>query len=248
MTRTAWFHCFAGTAGDMSMAALVDAGADPMMIADIVGRLGLDGYTLAFEDVMRCGIAATQAHVAVLDDDRHHDDDHHRHHHRAYRAIRELIDAADLPERVRHRAQSTFRMLAEVEATMHRMPADDVEFHEVGSVDAIVDIVGTCAALESLGVERIVCSSITVGEGTVLADHGQLPNPAPAVTELLARRNAPSRGIDDRKELATPTGVALMCALADEFGPMPAINVVSVGYGAGAVDIPGRPNVVQVVI
>ena len=117
---------------------------------------------------------------------------------------------------------------------MHGMPADDVEFHEVGSVDAIVDIVGTCAALESLGVERIVCSSITVGEGTVLAAHGQLPNPAPAVTELLARRNAPSRGIDDRKELATPTGVALMCALADEFGPMPAINVTSVGYGAGS--------------
>ena len=139
-------------------------------------------------------------------------------------------------------------MLADVEGAMHRMPADDVEFHEVGSVDAIVDIVGTCAALESLGVERIVCSPITVGEGTVLAAHGQLPNPAPAVTELLARRNAPSRGIDDRKELATPTGVALMCALADEFGPMPAINVTSVGYGAGSADIPGRPNVVQVVI
>src|SRR4029079_4703601 len=116
------------------------------------------------------------------------------------------------------------------------------------SIDAIVDVVGTCAALESLGIDRIVCSSITVGEGTVLAAHGLLPNPAPAVTELLARRNAPSRGVDDRKELATPTGVALMCALADEFGPMPAINVTSVGYGAGKADIPGRPNVVQVVI
>jgi uncharacterized protein (TIGR00299 family) protein len=139
-------------------------------------------------------------------------------------------------------------MLADVEGKMHRMPTDEVEFHEVGSVDAIVDIVGTCAALESLDVERIVCSSITVGEGTVLAAHGQLPNPAPAVTELLARRNAPSRGIDDRKELATPTGVALMCALADEFGPMPEFNVSSVGYGAGTADIAGRPNVVQVVI
>jgi uncharacterized protein (TIGR00299 family) protein len=139
-------------------------------------------------------------------------------------------------------------MLADVEGKMHRMPPEDVEFHEVGSVDAIVDIVGTCAALESLDIERIVCSSITVGEGTVMAAHGQLPNPAPAVTELLARRNAPSRGIDDRKELATPTGVALMCALADEFGPMPEFTVSSVGYGAGSADIPGRPNVVQVVI
>ncbi|MBK5331928.1 MAG: nickel pincer cofactor biosynthesis protein LarC, partial [Ilumatobacteraceae bacterium] len=252
--------CFAGTAGDMTMAALVDAGADPMVIAELVGRLDLDGYALTFEDVTRCGVAATQAHVVVLadDHDHYHPHDHqhgeHQHgedqhgHHRGYRAISELIDAADLPERVRDRAQRTFGLLADVEGTMHRMPADEVEFHEVGSVDAIVDIVGTCAALESLGVERIVCSSITVGEGTVLAAHGQLPNPAPAVTELLARRNAPSRGIDDRKELATPTGVALMCALADEFGPMPAINVTSVGYGAGSADIPGRPNVVQVVI
>jgi uncharacterized protein (TIGR00299 family) protein len=248
VTRTAWFHCFAGTAGDMTMAALVHAGADPLLIADIVARLDLDGYALTFEDVTRCGIAATQAHVVVDDGAHHHDNHDHEHHHRGYRAIRELIDAADLPERVRDRAQRTFAMLADVEGSMHRVPADDVEFHEVGSIDAIVDVVGTCAALESLGVERIVCSSITVGEGTVLAAHGQLPNPAPAVTELLARRNAPSRGIDDRKELATPTGVALMCALADEFGPMPAINVTSVGYGAGSADIAGRPNVVQVVI
>jgi uncharacterized protein (TIGR00299 family) protein len=237
----------------MTMAALVDAGADPIMIADMVGRLDLDGYALTFEDVLRCGIAATQAHVVAAGEHNHDDvEDHgthrHDHGHRGYRDIRDLIDAADLPERVRDRAERTFAMLADVEGAMHRMPADDVEFHEVGSVDAIVDIVGTCAALESLGVERIVCSSITVGEGTVLAAHGQLPNPAPAVTELLARRNAPSRGIDDRKELATPTGVALMCALADEFGPMPAINVTSVGYGAGSADIAGRPNVVQVVL
>jgi uncharacterized protein (TIGR00299 family) protein len=204
---------------------------------------------LTFEAVTRCGVAATQAHVVVLDDDHVEDHDHGDwHHHRRYRAIRDLIDAADLPERVRDRAQRTFGMLADVEGKMHRVPADDVEFHEVGSVDAIIDVVGTCAALESLAVERIVCSSITVGEGTVMAAHGQLPNPAPAVTELLARRNAPSRGIDDRKELATPTGVALMCALADEFGPMPEFTVTSVGYGAGSADIPGRPNVVQVVI
>jgi pyridinium-3,5-bisthiocarboxylic acid mononucleotide nickel chelatase len=240
VTRTAWFHCFAGTAGDMTLAALVDAGADPVEIADIVGRLDVDHYAMTFEPVMRCGIAATQAQVVV--------DDHDDHDHRAYGAIRDLLDAADLPERVRDRAQRTFRMLAEVEGSMHRQPADEVEFHEVGSVDAIVDIVGACAALESLGVDRIVCSSITLGEGTVMAAHGQLPNPAPAVTELLARRNAPSRGIDDRKELATPTGVALMCALADEFGPMPLMNVSSVGYGAGSADIAGRPNVVQVVI
>jgi uncharacterized protein (TIGR00299 family) protein len=273
MTRTAWFHCFAGTAGDMTMASLVHAGADPMAIAEIVGGLPLDGYALGFEPVLRCGIAATQAHVAVLGehehslldhphdhhdhdhddhddhDHDHHDHDHHEHtDHRPYRVIRDLLQAADLPERVRDRAQRTFRLLAEVEGAMHRMEPDDVEFHEVGAVDAIVDIVGTCAALEVLGIDRIVCSPITVGQGTVHAAHGDLPNPAPAVVELLARRGAPSRGIADHKELATPTGVALMTALADEFGPMPAFTVRSVGYGAGTADIPGRPNVVQVVV
>ena len=260
---TAWFHCFAGTAGDMTMAALVHAGADPVEVAAIVGGLELDGYALGFEPVLRCGIAATKAHVAVLGEHEHgllhehehHEQEHHEHdhdhqhgEHRPYRAIRELIDAADLPPRVRDRAQRTFRLLAEVEGAMHRMPPDDVEFHEVGAIDAIVDIVGVCAALEVLGIDRIVCSPIAVGMGTVHAAHGNLPNPAPAVVELLAWRGAPSRGIDDHKELATPTGVALMTALADEFGPMPALTVRSVGYGAGTADIPGRPNVVQVVV
>jgi hypothetical protein len=266
--RTAWFHCFAGTAGDMTMAALVHAGAEPVKIAEILSGLPLDGYALGFEPAMRCGIAATQAHVAVLgelehsvldpSDDDHdhdhddHDDDHrhddHHHGHRPYRVIRDLIDAAELPERVRDRAQRTFRLLAEVEGAMHRTDPDDVEFHEVGAVDAIVDIVGACAALEVLGIDRIVCSPITVGQGTVHASHGELPNPAPAVVELLARRGAPSRGVADHKELATPTGVALMTALADEFGPMPAMTLESVGYGAGTADIAGRPNVVQVIV
>jgi len=253
--RTAWFHCFAGTAGDMTMASLVHAGADPAEVAAILGGLPVDGYALGFEPVLRCGIAATRADVAVMGDSHHHhvaDDEPHVHEshvpHRPYRDIRAMLDAADLPDRVRSRAQRVFALLAEVEGAMHRMPADDVEFHEVGSVDAIVDVVGVCAALEVLGIDRIVCSPITVGQGTVHAAHGDLPNPAPAVVELLARRNAPSRGVNDHRELATPTGVALMCALADGFGPMPAMDVQSVGYGAGSADIPGRPNVVQVVV
>ena len=254
--RTAWFHCFAGTAGDMTLGALVDAGADPVAVADIVAALHIDDYALMFEPVTRCGVAATHALVVVDDhshDDDSHDDDHdpghtHGYGHRPYRVIRDILLAADLPDRVRTRALATFDALAEIEGAMHRMPPLDVEFHEVGSVDAIVDIVGSCAALEVLGIDRIVCSPIAVGRGTVHAAHGALPTPAPAVAGLLARRNAPAFGIDTRKEIATPTGVALMTALAEEFGPLPAMRVGSVGYGAGTADTPGRPNVVQVVI
>lgn len=290
--RTAWFHCFAGTAGDMTMAALVHAGADPFAVGEIVAGLPLDEYALTFEPTMRCGIAAIKAVVATFDEHGHahhegpaadahdhshdhdhphdhdhdhpHDHDHgdhdhgdhdhghtHHHHdgpHRAFADIVVLLEAAQLPARVRDRAIRTFTALADVEGQMHGVPAAEVEFHEVGSVDAIIDIVGACAALEALGIDRIVCSPITVGQGTVHAAHGEIPNPSPAVVELLARRHVPSSGIADRKELATPTGVALMVALADEFGPMPAMAVDSVGYGAGTADIPGRPNVVQVVI
>lgn len=249
---TAWFHCFAGTAGDMTLASLIHAGADPTEVAKIVSRVPVDNYALSFEPAMRCGLAATRAIVAVDEHHHHdHDDGHdhdHDHGHRAYAAIREMLAAADLPDRVRDRALKAFRLLAEIEGEMHGVAPEQVEFHEVGSVDAIVDIVGTCAALEVLGIDRIVCSPITVGQGTVHAAHGELPNPTPAVMALLARRGAPSRGIADARELATPTGVALMASLADEFGPMPAMTVSSVGYGAGTSDIEGRPNVVQVVV
>ncbi len=244
--RTAWFNCFAGTAGDMTLGALVHAGASADEVAAIVAGLGLDGWALSFERVQRCGIAATKAHVVVHHDHDHDHDDHG--HHRPYRVIRDLLDRADLPERVRRRAQASFALLADVEGQMHGIAAEDVEFHEVGSLDAIVDIVGSCAALEVLGVERVVCGPITTGLGTVRAAHGELPVPAPAVVELLARRGAPARGIHHDGELATPTGVALMVALAESFGPLPAMVVQSVGYGAGSADTAGRPNVVQVVV
>lgn len=304
MTRTAWFHCFSGTAGDMTMAALVDAGADPDYVAETLAGLGLEGFSLTFEPVQRCGLSGTLALVLVshelrLHDHSHDDHDHghahdgghdhgahdhghghdhgghhdhghdhdhpakgdagdghthdHRHAkphtHRPYVMIRQLLDTAELPPRVRERAQRTFHALAEVEADMHGVSVEQVEFHEVGSTDAIVDIVGACAAMESLGIDRIVCSPIAIGMGMIHgAAHGDLPNPAPASAALLARRGAPGRGLNERREIATPTGVALMTALADTFGPMPALTIKATGHGAGRVDIQGRPNVVQVVV
>lgn len=264
----AWFNCSAGVAGDMMLGALVDAGADPAEVAHAVAGLGIDGCALTFERVQRAGVRATWANVVVHEssDDHHHDhhphdDDHDHHHdhghhdhghdhhpHRPAGEVLELIRRADLPERVRERALRVYAELAEVEGEIHGIPADEVELHEVGAADAIIDVVGTCAALESLGVDRLVCGPISVGSGSVNTAHGLLPNPAPAVVRLLARHRAPARGVDTTMELATPTGVALVTVLADSFGPLPEMAVASVGFGAGTADPTGRPNVVNVVV
>ena len=241
MSKAAWFHCGAGTAGDMTLASLIDAGADSLQVIEILGGLALDDYALMFERTQRAGVGATRAIVGV-----HHHDDHD--HHRAWRDIKQLLIDSELPTRVRERALKVFALLAEVEAHIHGVAVDDIEFHEVGSVDAIVDIVGTCAALEVLNIDDIFCSNIAVGHGHIKSAHGTLPNPAPAVTALAALRGITLIGLDDHRELATPTGVALMAALADSFGAMPPLTVSSVGYGAGTNDIPGRANVVKVVI
>lgn len=241
MTRHAWFNCSAGVAGDMLLASLVDAGADAVAVGSILAGLGLDDYALTFEPTQRAGVKSTRAIVAV-----HEHDDHH--HHRAWSDIRAMLESADLPERVRARSQAVFAVLAEVEAKIHEVDVDDVEFHEVGAVDSIVDIVGVCAALEVLGIDSISCGPIGTGHGTVRTQHGELPNPAPATVSLAALRQIPFVGLDDRRELATPTGVAVMAALADSFGAMPRMSVMARGDGAGALDVNGRANVVQVVV
>jgi len=240
VTTHAWFNCSAGVAGDMVLASLVNAGADPVAVGAVLAGLGLDDYALTFEPTQRAGVKSTRAIVAV------HEHDDHRH--RAWRDIRALLEGADLPERVRARSLAVFALLAEVEAKIHGVDVDDVEFHEVGAVDSIVDIVGACAALEVLGIDTLSCGPIGTGHGTVRTQHGELPNPAPATVSLAAMRQIPLTGLDDWRELATPTGVALMAALADSFGALPSLVVSSRGYGAGALDVNGRANVVQVVV
>lgn len=224
----------------MVLASLVDAGADLMAISQILGGLDLHDYALSFEPTQRAGVKSMRAIVAV-----HEHDDHH---HRAWRDIRSLIESADLPDRVRARSLAVFAVLADVEAKIHGVDVDDVEFHEVGAVDSIVDIVGVCAALEVLDIDTVSCGSIGTGHGTVRTQHGVLPNPSPATVSLAAMRNVTLSGLDDHRELATPTGVAIMVALADSFGAMPAMSVESRGFGAGTTDIDGRANVVQVVV
>jgi len=245
MSRTAWFNCSVGTAGDMTLAALVDAGADQLTIGSILAGLPIDDYALTFEKTQRCGVSSTRAIVAVHD---HEHADSRAHAHTSWREIRALLESGDLPHRVRERALSVFASLAEVEARIHDVPVDEVGFHEVGAVDSIVDIVGVCAALEVLDITRIVCSPIGTGHGSITTQHGVVPNPAPATTALCASRGVPMVGLDDPRELATPTGVAIMVALADSFGSMPAMKVERVGHGAGAGDFEGRANVVKAVI
>lgn len=261
--RIAWFNCHAGVAGDMTLAALVDAGADPDMIASALGGLGVDGYALTFERVQRCGVGATWAnvvvHAAPTSDHDHHHDHHHDQHddpqhdrahvpHRPVREIYALLDAADLPERIRHRSRAVFERLAAVEGSIHEIDPADVELHEVGSLDAIVDVVGVCAALESLGIDEIRCSAIALGAGTIRSAHGILPNPAPATVALLRDAGAPTTGLATTLEVTTPTGAALMTALTTSFGPTPSMKISTVGYGAGTADVAERANVVQVVI
>lgn len=236
--RTAcWFGCgTAGVAGDMLLGSLLDAGADLDAVRELVGALDVDGWSLDAEPVLRGGIAATRAVVDAPEAD----------HHRTWRDLRALLAGAALPDRVRDRATAAFGALAEVEAALHRTAVDDVHFHEVGALDAIVDVVGTCAALEVLGVDEVAASPVATGHGSAGAAHGRLPVPAPATARLLEGLDVV--GVDVDVELATPTGVALVRALAGRTGPVPAMTVLASGYGAGSRDLPGRPNVVQAVV
>ncbi len=232
----AWFHCFAGVAGDMALGALLDAGADLDEVRAILDRLPVPGWELRSEPVMRNGIAATRAVVEVAPSSVV----------RTYAHITALIEEARLPDRVRDRAAATFAAIAEVEGRLHRRPLEQVHFHELGGIDAIVDIVGVAAALEVLGVDRVAASSVATGTGVIRTAHGLLPNPAPAVIELLA--GAPTHGVDVTVELTTPTGAGLLASLATGWGPMPAMTIAATGFGAGAHELDELPNLTQVVL
>jgi uncharacterized protein (TIGR00299 family) protein len=238
MTRLAWFHCFSGIAGDMALGSLVDAGADLDEVQAVLRRLPVGGWAVEAEPVLRGGIAATQVHVRTEETSVVRTASH----------ISALIEEARLPERVRRRSLAVFGALAEAEGRLHRRPAEQVHFHEVGGLDAIVDVVGTCAALEVLGIDIVTASTVATGTGMVRAAHGLLPNPAPAVVELLAEVRAPTIGLDVGVELTTPTGAALLAALASSFGPLPPMTVECSGFGAGTRELDGRPNATQVVI
>lgn len=236
--KIAYFDAFSGASGDMILGALLDAGLDLAALRAALATLPVGDYKLEAAKEMRRGFAATRFVVKL--------EQGHDHHHRTWADIRGMIEAASLPGGSKARAIAIFGRLAEAEATVHGKAPEAVHFHEVGAVDSIVDIVGAAVALELMGIERVECSAIPTGSGTINSAHGLLPVPAPATAELL--KGVPVRPSPEEGELTTPTGAAILATVAANFGPMPGMVVRAVGQGAGT--RPGRyiPNLLRVFI
>ena len=265
--RIAYLDCFAGISGDMFLGALLDAGVDPKVLHDAVASLNLDA-SLMIERVDRSGISCTKVHVlcdgeladgAYAGGKEHsakaHLDTHkiaHPHSHgeknthtygRSLEAIRKLIQSAKLAEPVKQLAIRTFELLGASEAKIHNVGIENVHFHEVGAVDAIVDIVAASAGIYSLKVQQWYCSRLNVGGGMIDCAHGRFPVPAPATADLL--RGFPTYSAHIEQELVTPTGAAIIRALSPNFGAQPAMRVEQIGYGGGTRNPKDFPNVLR---
>jgi pyridinium-3,5-bisthiocarboxylic acid mononucleotide nickel chelatase len=235
--RTLYFDCFAGISGDMTLGALVAAGADARELRERLALLDVPGYEVEFETVDRSGVSATRAVVKVTDEEKPH---------RHLRDVLKIIEGSRLNDTVKARASKIFGRLAAAEARVHNVAVERIHFHEVGAVDAIVDVVGACIGFELLGVERFAASALHVGSGTVEMEHGRFPVPPPAVAELL--RGAPVYSTDIKGELVTPTGAAIVATVCESFGPLPRMRVERSGYGAGAREYKKFPNVLRVIV
>jgi uncharacterized protein (TIGR00299 family) protein len=236
--RILYLDCFSGIAGDMLLGALLDLGASFKALEEQLARLPLRGYGISARKTTRQGIAATKLDVKIGPG----------HEHRGWRAIKKIVEEAGYDEEVRGPALKVFRRLIEVEAGIHRVPIEKVHLHEVGAVDAIVDVVGSVLALrEILGdAGRLHVSPLRLGGGTVTMEHGTFPVPAPATAALL--KGVPVLGGPVEGELVTPTGAALVATLAAEFGPLPPMTLTAVGYGAGSRQYDGHPNVLRALL
>jgi len=258
-----YFDCFAGAAGDMILGALLDAGLPFAELKRALGSLAVDGWDISAERVIKTGVTATKfrvhQHVAVPGSrpalsgveglpapDHHHDHHHHHHHHHSLEQIYSAIARSALSEGGKARAIGMFRRLGEAEAAIHGMPIEQVHLHEVGALDSIIDIVGAVFALEWFAADRIVVSPMNVGGGMVKSAHGVFPVPAPATVALV--KNAPVYSSGIQAELLTPTGALILTGYASAFGPVPAMKIRKVGYGAGDLELKETPNVVRVLI
>ena len=233
--KIVYFDCVSGASGDMILGALIDAGVDVNRIRDQLSSLSMDGWELEVHEVTRGSIRATRCEIVVANDDPQ----------RSYSDVLDLLSGGNLSAGVEERAHRAFEVLARAEARVHGLPLEQVHFHEVGARDAIVDIVGSAAALESLAPDEVITSPIPTGRGFVDSAGGVLPIPAPAVTEILRGGTLYERG---DAELVTPTGAALLAAFTDRFDAMPPLELEATGYGAGRRDIGREPNVLRVLV
>jgi uncharacterized protein (TIGR00299 family) protein len=234
--KTLYFDCFAGASGDMILGAMVAAGVDSRVLLDQLSQLNVQGYSIEFQTVDRSGISATYARVQTPDEHalRHLSD------------ILKIIYDSQLSAGVKDRAAKVFSRLAEAEARVHNELVEHVHFHEVGALDAIIDVVGAAISFELAGIERFVCSPLHVGSGSIVMDHGRFPIPPPAVAELL--KGAPVYSTDIKGELVTPTGAAIIATVCSEYGPLPKMELQRTGYGAGTREYEKFPNVLRVLI
>jgi len=235
--RVVYFDCFAGIAGDMTVAALLELGLPLEVLREGLSLLPLSGYTLASAPAERHGISGTSFKVQLQQEDQPH---------RHYSDIARMIDSSSLNARVKELAQRIFRRLAEAESKVHGVTLERVHFHEVGAVDSIADIVGTAIGLDFLGVDKVYASGLPFGRGFVKTAHGRLPVPAPATALLM--EGIPLTADIGEGERVTPTGAAIVAALAEGFGPPPAMTVTRLGYGAGEKDFPEVPNLLRLVL
>jgi uncharacterized protein (TIGR00299 family) protein len=234
--KTLYFDCFAGASGDMILGAMVGAGVDPAVLREHLALLRVDGFSIQFETVNRSGLSATYARVETA----------HEHKHRHLSDIRQIIEGSGVSEKAKKLSIEIFTRLAEAEARVHNEPVEHVHFHEVGALDAIVDVVGSAICFDLLGIERFVSSPLHVGSGTVQMAHGRFPVPPPAVAELL--KGVPFYSTDIKGELVTPTGAAIITTVCQEFGPIPQMTPDRTGYGAGTREYENFPNVLRVMI
>ena len=232
----AYFDCFSGISGDMTLGALIDSGVPVQWLKDQLNRIPLAGFDIAVSPVSRHGIQAASVRVDSSDKQNSRD----------YSDIRSLIEGCPLPEAVKSTSLKIFKRLAEAEARIHNCSVDQVHFHEVGGIDAIVDVVGTALGLDYLGIKKILASPIPLGRGFATCSHGKLPVPVPATLALL--EGVPVTGTDIPHELVTPTGAAIITSLAQRFEPMPEMVIAKIGYGAGQRDIEDRPNLLRLIL
>jgi len=242
--HTAYLDCFSGVSGDMLLGALLDAGVPESYLRAVLAGLPLHGYTLTVDQRTIQGFAATQVRVAGGGHDQH---GHQHHAHRHLAEITTLLNQAAIPPQVRDKALAVFTRLAEAEAAVHGTTVNDIHFHEVGAVDALVDIVGTVAGFAYLNIDRLICSPLPMPRGWVTCAHGEIPLPGPAVCRLL--EGVPVYGEHLDQELVTPTGAALVREMADDFGPLPQMLLTRTGYGAGSMERrDGRPNLLRLLL